>query len=325
MTGKFSKSLVGAVVGAGLLAGCASGPLATVESFEQPTTQSGQELHNIPEPSRQIVASVYAFPDETGQYRQTNQGQAHYSRAVTQGGVSVLIRSLQDAGGGKWFKVLERARLDDVLTERSIIREQRKGAVDRNGNPMPGPKPLLYSGVIFNGGIIGFDTSTVTGGAGARFLGIGGNTEYQEDLVTVYLRAVNSQTGEVWHSVVATKRIYSMRLQADVFRFVSTDEIFEFEAGVTRNEPRLHALRQAVEKAVFAMVMEGSERGLWSFADDAEGRAALDAFHKAQRLRAEDLKAARERIQRVSEDDGGNNRGRPQSSQRSDHGFQGGT
>lgn len=269
------------------VAACATPP--EVEDYQQPTTESRKELHRLPAPQVKITASVYAFPDETGQYKETASGNAHYSRSLTQGAVSVLIRALQDAGGSTWFRVLERARLDDILTERSIIREQRAGRTDANGNRLSGPKPLLYAGVIFNGGIIGFDTNTATGGAGARILGIGANTEYQEDLVTVYLRAVNSQTGEIWHTVVATKRIYSVKVQADVFRFVEADEILELEAGFTRNEPRLHALRQAIEKAVFGMVIEGTERGLWSFADADAGQAVIEAYRESQKLRAEDI------------------------------------
>ena len=284
------KRLVSIGLMALALAACASAP--QVERFDESSEESRQELQSIPEPAQKIAAAVYAFPDETGQFRETQSGQAHHSRALTQGGTSVLIRALQDAGQGEWFQVLERARFDDVLTERRIIQEQRHGASDGQGNALPPPRPLLYAGVLFQGGIIGFDTNTVTGGAGARFLGIGANTEYREDLVTVYLRAVSSQTGEIWHNVMTTKRIYSVRVQADVFRFVSTDEILEGEVGITRNEPRLHALRQAIEKAVLAMVMEGSERNLWSFADPELGAAAMDAYHNGRALRKADLYAA---------------------------------
>ncbi|BCB60119.1 hypothetical protein HaloA020_08200 [Halomonas sp. A020] len=178
--------------------------------------------------------------------------------------------------------MLERNRLSSVLTERQIIRDQRQSFADANGNPLPPPSPLLYAGVILEGGIIGYDTNTLTGGAGARFLGIGASSRYREDVITVFLRAISSQTGEVWRTVVASKRIYSVQAQGDVFRFVDADEILELEAGFSRNEPRLVALREAVEQAVHAMIMEGSERGLWSFANAAEGAAALAAYRDRQ-------------------------------------------
>ena len=41
------------------------------------------------------------------------------------------------------------------------------------------------------GGIIGYDANILTGGFGANFLGIGGNTEYRRDNVSVYVRAVS--------------------------------------------------------------------------------------------------------------------------------------
>lgn len=263
-----------------VLAGCAGQRMQPYA----PAPREQPDLGALPAPQAKVVAAVYDFPDMTGQHRQTETGQAHYSKAVTQGGAAVLIRALQDAGRGSWFRVVERKRLANVLTERQIIRDQRQGYVDRNGRPLPPPQSLLYAGVIFEGGIIGYDTNTLTGGAGARFLGIGASTQYREDVVTVFLRAVSSQTGEVWNTVVAAKRIYSVQAQGDVFRFVGADEILEVEAGFTRNEPRLVALRQAVEQAVFAMVMEGAERGLWAFADPAQGAAALHAYRTGQPL-----------------------------------------
>lgn len=261
------------------LAGCASPQ--RLQPFT-PETRTTPSLATLPLPPEPVVAAVYDFPDMTGQHRETEAGAPHYSKAVSQGGAAVLIRALQDAGGGRWFRVLERNRLSSVLTERQIIRDQRQSFADANGNPLPPPSPLLYAGVILEGGIIGYDTNTLTGGAGARFLGIGASSRYREDVITVFLRAISSQTGEVWRTVVASKRIYSVQAQGDVFRFVDADEILELEAGFSRNEPRLVALREAVEQAVHAMIMEGSERGLWSFANAAEGAAALAAYRDRQ-------------------------------------------
>ena len=59
----------------------------------------------------------------------------------------MLIKALQDAGRGKWFTVVEREGLSDLLNERKIIRQTRKeyggarierlppllGSVDRDG------------------------------------------------------------------------------------------------------------------------------------------------------------------------------------------------
>lgn len=257
-----------------LLGGC-----VRLQPYPPEPSAKSFRLHDLPAPSQQIVVAVYDFPDLTGQHRQTASGQAHFSKAVTQGASAVLIRALQDAGRGQWFRVAERNRLDHVLTERRIIREQRQGMVDAEGRPLPPPQPLLFAGVIFEGGIIGYDTNTLTGGAGARFLGIGASTRYREDTVTIFLRAVSSQTGEVWRNVVVSKKIYSVEARGDVFRFISSDEILEVEAGFTRNEPRLLALQQAIEQGVYAMVMEGADYGLWSFANQADQARLLGQYY----------------------------------------------
>lgn len=273
----FQLKLMILLLSLGLLAACAQPRLAP---FEPKPTERRLTLAEIPPPQQILTAAVYAFPDETGQFRQTQSGQAHYSRAVTQGAAAVLIDTLRYVSNGQWFRVVERNRLDHVLTERSIIRDMRHGAVDSQGNPLPQLRPLLYAGVIFEGSIVGYDTNTVTGGSGARLLGIGGHTEYREDVVTVNLRAVSSQTGEIWKSVMVSQRIYSMKIQADVFRFISTREILEMEAGFTRNKPRMVALQQAVEEAVYIMIMEGTKLNLWSFADEHKGQEAFTAYRE---------------------------------------------
>lgn len=265
------------------LTGCAGlPPPETRAPFTPVATPSLDALKTLPPPSRTIVAAVYDFPDLTGQHRETESGQAHFSKVVTQGGSAILIRALQSASAGEWFRVVERANLQNVLTERQIIREQRQGFVDDSGRTLPPPQPMLYAGVLFEGGIIGYDTHFNTGGAGARFLGIGASTEYREDVVSVYLRAVSSQTGEVWHTVMAGKRVYSVKIRGDMFRYVSRGDILELEAGIAQNEPRLVALEQAIEHAVRAMIIEGSERGLWAFADDEAGQRARADFYTAR-------------------------------------------
>ena len=41
----------------------------------------------------------------------------------------------------------------------------------------------------------------------------------------------------------------------------------EAEAGITANEPDQVALQQAIEKAVYGLILEGVELGLWNFSD----------------------------------------------------------
>lgn len=233
-------------------------------------TQTQNLLAEIPPPQRPIAIAVYGFTDQTGQFKPNDNGQT-LSRAVTQGGGSILVKALQDAGNRQWFTIVERESLRNLLNERQIIREMRERYLGEKGvNPQALPA-MLFAGVLLEGGIVGYDTNTVTGGAGAAFLGIGAHTEYRQDTVTVYLRAVSVRTGEVLTTVTASKTIASKSLGASAFKFVAFKKLLEAEAGFTTNEPDHLALQQAIEKAVYSLVMEGVELKLWDFADAKAG------------------------------------------------------
>jgi len=263
------------------VSGCASVPashsLLTTDAKITKTTKTQLALKALTPPQNKVTVAVYNFEDKTGQFRPSDTGQT-LSRAVSQGGDEILIKALQDAGDRSWFTVIERSNLNNLLKERQIITEMRArylGETKINSKALP---PLLFAGVIFEGGIVGFDTNTLTGGVAARYLGIGGQTDYRQNVVTVHLRAVSVKTGEVLASVTTEKTISSVGIAANAFRFVTFDNLLEADAGVTSNEPGLLALRQAVEKSVYALVMEGSEVGLWQFADKAEGYALLQDY-----------------------------------------------
>ncbi len=252
-----------------------SGPLA--EKLAQPSagllpptlnpiTVINRSLREMPPPESRIAIAVYGFTDQTGQFKPADTVQS-LSRAVTQGATSVLIKALQDVGEGSWFRVVERERLDNLLKERHIIADMRERYLgERVTNPRALP-PLLFAGVLLEGGIIGYDSNTRTGGAGARYLAIGGDVNYREDTVTIYLRAISTKTGEVLLSTVAHKTVVSVGIQGDAFKYVAFDKILEAEAGITTNEPEQIAVQQAIEKSVYALVVEGADRGLWAFAD----------------------------------------------------------
>ena len=120
------------------------------------------ELENVPAPAagKPVSVAVYSFQDKTGQRRpQTNV--ASLSTAVTQGAEVFLIRALQDVGRGQWFEVVERVGLDNVTKERLIIRQMREAYEGNNAKPL---LPMQFAGMIIEGGIIGYDTSTKSGG-----------------------------------------------------------------------------------------------------------------------------------------------------------------
>ena len=194
------------------------------------------ELLNLPPAESKPVVAVYSFLDKSGQ-RKESPNIALFSTAVTQGGVEMLIDALKTAGGGTWFRVVERQGIDHLVRERQIIRSARDEAAKKLGVDSEGVGPLLFAGIIIEGGVIGYDTNVKTGGRGARYLGIGRTKQYREDVVTVSLRAVSVLTGEVLLNVQSTKTILSYGSSGDIFRFIEQGtQLVEYEDGVGNNE-----------------------------------------------------------------------------------------
>jgi curli production assembly/transport component CsgG len=121
--------------------------------------------------------------------------------------------------------------------------------------------------MIIEGGIIGYDSNTQTGGLGARYFGIGGSTQWRQDTVTINLRAVSVSSGEVLVNITVTKTIMSYMDQAGVLRFLeSGTRALEAEIGAALNESRNRAIQTAIEAGVIEMIREGARRGHWDFA-----------------------------------------------------------
>ena len=231
---------------------------------ERPTLT---ELVNLPPPHQKAVVSVYSFSDMTGQ-RATADNMALFSTAVTQGADSFLIDALMAAGNGKWFLVAERGNLDALTRERQLIISTRSTYDGEGANRL---EPLLFSGLIMSGGIIGYDTNLISGGIGARYLGIGVNTQYRVDELTVALRAVLVQTGQVLLNVITSKQVYSTSTGFDTFRFTENGtELIEVEAGAARNETATYAVRSAIEQAVLEIIHQGIEQDLWDYSPQEE-------------------------------------------------------
>jgi len=207
-----------------------------------------------------VIIAVYDFLDMTGQ-KKPGGNFASMSTAVTQGSYQILIKALQDVGDGKWFRVVERASLPSLLQERKLIRSTRQMADGEDAEPLP---PLLFAGAYITGGIVGYDSDTKSGGIGARILGIQANTKYRQDVVTIILRLVNVQTGEVVISTTIEKTIFSTGRGADVFKYFDTDTmLLESEVGTARNEPVTFAVRKAIEAGVAEIIQEGAKKELW--------------------------------------------------------------
>jgi curli production assembly/transport component CsgG len=101
------------------------------------------------------------------------------------------------------------------------------------------------------------------------------------------------QTGEVLTSVTTTKTVYSIGLRANVYKFVSIDKLLQAEAGVTRTEPTQLAVRQAIDLAVYATIMQGAQKGIWNFADQKSGRALLQSYLSKESVTTTPLPAAK--------------------------------
>jgi curli production assembly/transport component CsgG len=259
----------------GCMTGSAQDPMAKPATLV-PDTKSGIVLDSLPPPRRKLDVSVYNFPDLTGQNK-PNDNFAEFSRALTQGGGAVLIDVLTKAGGGQWFDVVERNDLQPLLQERQIIQNTRAAAEGDKAASLP---PLRFAGILMEGGVIGYDSDETTGGIGANYLGIGADTQYRQDIITVALRAVSVQSGRVLASVTTTKTIYSVQIHSSTFTFAAVDEILQAELGFTRNSPATLGVREGVQLAVYALIFEGVKNGLWQFRDRNAGEAFMRELEK---------------------------------------------
>lgn len=235
------------------------------------STKSSKDLLNLPKPQQPVVVGVYNFRDQTGQFKPTDIGST-FSTAVTQGATTILLKSLEDS---QWFIPTERENLNNLLNERQIIKSTREEYAKLNGTQPERLRPLLFAGILLEGGIVSYDTNIVTGGLGARYFGIGSSAQYRQDRITIYLRAVSTSTGEILKTVYVSKTILSQALDASYFRFVSFQRLLEVETGFTRNEPVQLAVSEAVEKAVYGLVIEGMADGLWQPSEEDEQMAKV--------------------------------------------------
>ena len=260
-----------------VLQGCATGSamreLATGNQFDAPVIEQSKFLKQKenelkPPAGGPIPVAVYAFADKTGQ-RKALANIASLSSAVTQGAESYLIKALQDVGDARWFMVLERVGLDNLIKERQMIRQARELYQGKDAKPLP---PMAFAGIIIEGGIVGYDSNTLTGGSGLRLFGIGASTQYQSDTVTVTLRTVSVQTGEILTTVTVTKTVLSYMDKLTLLRFVGDGTTLganavalEGETGGSINESINKALDVAVQAAVVKTIQEGARKGHWAF------------------------------------------------------------
>ena len=260
-----------------VLSGCASSSAIrekiTSNQFDEPKVESSKFLKKDanklqPPEGGPLPVAVYGFRDLTGQ-RKSQPLIASLSSAVTQGAENYLIKALQDVGDQRWFTVLERVGLENLIKERQMIRQMREQYQGRDAKMLP---PMMFAGIIMEGGIVGYDSNTLTGGSGVRLFGIGGSTQYQSDTVTVTLRTVSVSTGEILTTVTVTKTVLSYMDKITLLRFVgdgtslgANANALEGEIGGSINESINKAIDIAVQAAVIQTINEGARKGHWAF------------------------------------------------------------
>jgi curli production assembly/transport component CsgG len=244
-----------------LLSGCASTQVEVMQEEPikiEPKKSLIDKLPLLDGP--RITIAVYGFIDKTGQNK-PNEKLALFSKAVTQGSETFLIKALQDSKN--WFKVVERVGLDNLIKERQLIRNQRDVYEGKQAKPL---KPLTIAGIMIEGGIIGYDSNIRSGGSGARYLGIGASQQYRVDEVVISLRLVSVSSGEILLTNAVSKTIYSAAQNIGVMKFIdSGTSSLEVELGSAANEPTTYAVRLAIEQGVYEMIIEGEKKGLWRF------------------------------------------------------------
>lgn len=250
----------------GVLAACAvpSTPVAvTAQAKLTPPTPSTRDLHQLPPPKGKVVVAVYGFRDQTGQYKPSPD--SSFSTSVTQGAASMLVKALKESG---WFTPVERESLQELLTERRIVRAL-DGSQAPNAPEINIP-PLVPASILIDGGIISYESNVRTGGLGARFLGVGLSSQYRMDQVTIGLRSVDIRTGRVLQTVSTTKTIYSYEVRPSVYKFVNFKDLLEIEGGITSNEPAQLCVKEAIEAAVLHLTVQGLKERNWVLKNESD-------------------------------------------------------
>jgi len=262
-------------------------PMHTERARLGPETPLNKGFQSFPAPQEKIVAAVYKFRDQTGQYKPSETG-ANWSTAVTQGATTILIRALEESN---WFVPIERENIGNLLNERKIIRSSRAQYAGKKEDESELLPPLLFAGILLEGGIISYESNIITGGAGLRYFGTGGSGQYREDRVSIYLRAVSTSNGRILKTIYTTKTILSQSVSANLFKYVKFKRLLEAEIGVTYNEPSEMAVTEAIEKAVQSLILEGVYDGLWPLKNAADTTLAVFKEYKLDKLENENLDA----------------------------------
>ena len=228
-----------------------------------PVSEVTLDLNRLPPPRQKIPVAVYGFRDQTGQFKPSPE--SLNSSQVSQGVSSVLVKALRDSG---WYMPVEREGLQNLLTERRIIRAIE--VPGEKGKPLIDLPNLTPASLVVEGGVIAYESNVRTGGKGANYLGIGSSNKYSVDQVTVGLRMIDIRNGQILNTVSVTKTIFSYAFGANHYAYVSYQKLLQAEIGYTTNEPAQLAVRQAVESAVIHLTVQGIRDRVLEMKDETQ-------------------------------------------------------
>jgi len=228
-----------------------------------PVSDVTLELNRLPPPRDKIPIAVYGFRDQTGQFKPSPE--SLNSSQVSQGVSSVLVKALRDSG---WYMPVEREGLQNLLTERRIIRAIE--VPGEKGKPLIDLPNLTPASLVVEGGVIAYESNVRTGGKGANYLGIGASNKYSVDQVTVSLRMIDIRNGQILNSVSVTKTIFSYAFDANHYAFISYKSLLQAEIGYTTNEPAQLAVREAIESAVIHLTVQGIRDRIFEMRDESQ-------------------------------------------------------
>ena len=94
-------------------------------------------------------------------------------------------------------------------------------------------------------------------GGGLKIAGIGGKTKFARATAAIDLRVIDTTTGEVVKTLSMRDRIIGTMVGLNLFSFLRTKDLFEFEAGRARQEPINLVVRRLIETMVYELVKSG--------------------------------------------------------------------
>ena len=154
--------------------------------------------------------------------------------------------------------------MDHLIKERQLIRNTREVYEKNLPNGPRALKPMVFAGLILEGGIIGYDSNVAMGGVGARYLGVGAQTEYRIDTVLV-MRVVVVSSGKVLRVLQQKKLLQAQDPERTYLDFqIWVPKLLESRRVIV-NEPVNYAVRAAIEAGIVEIIYEGETKGLWKF------------------------------------------------------------